>query len=52
MQEKSEQRKCQERSDCQKSDGERCVCVRVIEEEEEDDDPIEYFLPVGVESTS
>ena len=51
-QERSKQRKCQGKSDCQRSDVEGS-CVRVIEEEEvRGNDPVECFLPTGVGSTS
>ena len=50
--ERREQGKCQERSDCQWSDV-KVGCVRVIKREEvRRDDPVEYFLPAGVGSTS
>ena len=49
---KKEQRRCQEKSDCQRSDVEG-GCVRIIEGKKvRRDDPVEYFLLVGVGSTS
>ena len=51
-QERREQRRCQERSDCQRNNVEG-GCVRVIEGEEvRGDDPVKYFFPTGVRSTS
>ena len=49
---RKEQRRYQGRSDCQWSDV-KGGCVWVIEGEEViGDDPVEYFLPTGVGSTS
>ena len=51
-QEKRGQGRSQERSDCQRSDGEGWVCQGHWGEEIRGDDPVEYFLPTGVGSTS
>ena len=49
-QEEREQRRCQERSDCQRSDEERWVRQSFERKGVGRNDPVEYFLSAGVGS--